>query len=303
MPMSGLPATEKLGFAPVEVPRGHLLGAHMSIAGGMPLAIERAVSLGATAVQLFVKNNNRWEGKIISDDEAATFRAARAQAGDMPVVAHNCYLINMASPDEALRERSIAAMVDEIERCHLLGIGDLVAHPGAHMGEGEEAGIERIADSLNEAIVRTSNRDVRVLLETTAGQGSSIGHRFEHIAELVRRTRRKKRIGVCLDTAHIFAAGYDLRTATAARHSFAAFDEIIGLGHLRAIHLNDSKREFGSRVDRHEGIGCGYIGQEGFRWIIRSHKLRAIPKLLETPKGAKGELDFENMATLVGYLA
>jgi len=301
MPNKGLPASEKLGLPPVAVPAGWHIGAHMSIAGGTPLALERALAVGCTAVQLFVKNNNRWEGKAISDAEAEEFRQRRSELA-MPAVAHNGYLINMASADDTQWQRSIAAMLDEIERCALLGVPLLVAHPGAHLSAGEEAGLDRIATALREVADRTQGRDVRVLLEGTAGQGSTLGHKFEHLAYLLEKTDRPARLGVCLDTAHLIAAGFDLRTPEAVEATLASFDRIVGLAHLHAWHLNDSAKPLGSRVDRHAAIGEGSIGREGFRALLAHPSTQRLPLLLETPKGDKGELDWQNVRTLVELL-
>lgn len=273
-------------------------GAHMSIAGGTPNAVDDARSVGAGALQIFVKNNNRWQGKIISDEEAAAFRERVDQAGLLSVVAHASYLINLASPDEALRTRSIEAMLDELERCHRLGLSHLVVHPGAHMGEGEAAGIARVAASLDTILERFEKGRVVIALETTAGQGSSLGYRFEQLRDTLGQCRRSDRVAVCLDTCHAFAAGYDFRSVEGFQSMVAEFDRLVGLDKLQIFHVNDSKRELGSRVDRHQHIGKGEIGLNGFRWILNDPRLTGVPKILETPKGKNLRMDRVNLGKL-----
>jgi deoxyribonuclease-4 len=302
MAKKGLPAIEKLGRTPVEVPKGALVGAHMSIAGGTPLALARSKALGATATQIFVKNNNRWVGKVISEEEAKTFKADRAALGDHPVVAHNCYLINLASPRDDQWEKSINAMIDEVERCELLGVTELVTHPGGYLESSPEEGIERIREALKRIIEETSKVNVRILLECVAGQGTSLGRTFEELAAMLKGFRSKKRLGICIDTAHMFAAGYDLTTEKKTRDVFSQFDDLIGIDRLHALHMNDSKKALGSRVDRHEAIGEGTIGLPCFRAIMRDKRLKHIPKLLETPKGDTGENDWTNLQALVDCL-
>ncbi|HKD11703.1 MAG TPA: deoxyribonuclease IV, partial [Thermoanaerobaculia bacterium] len=231
------------------------LGAHQSIAGGAPRAVERALEAGCRVLQIFVKNNSRWVGKTIDGPEARAFRRAVRQAGFPHVAAHTSYLINLATASEELRRQSIEALADEIRRCARLAIPDLVLHPGSHGGEGEAAGIARIAVSLDEAFDRAGAPRVRILLETAAGQGNAVGYRFEHLRDIFATSRRARRLGVCLDTCHVHAAGYDLTSEKGYAETIAAFDRSIGLRRLAAIHANDSKRERGSRVDRHEHIG------------------------------------------------
>jgi deoxyribonuclease IV len=275
-----------------------LIGAHQSIAGGTPRAIERGLAAGCRVVQIFVKNNNRWVGKTIEHAEAREFRRAARRAGFPHVAAHTSYLINLASPSAELRRQSIAALADEIRRCHALGIRDLVLHPGAHCGEGESAGIARIAASLDEAFGRTEQTRVRILLETAAGQGSCVGHRFEHLRDILGASRNRRRLAVCFDTCHVHAAGYDLTSPEGYAETLAAFDRTVGLPRLAAIHANDSKRERGSRVDRHEHIGRGRIGRKGFRNLMTDPRLAGIPKFLETPKDETLDLDRKNLAAL-----
>ena len=274
------------------------LGAHQSIAGGTPRAIERGISAGCRVVQIFVKNNNRWVGKTIEEEEAREFRLAARRAGFSHVAAHTSYLINLASPSEELRRQSIAALADEILRCHALGIRDLVLHPGAHCGEGEAAGVARIASSLDEALSLTEATRIRVLLETAAGQGSCVGHRFEHLRDILGAVRQRRRLAVCFDTCHVHAAGYDLTSADGYADTLGAFERTVGLSRLAAIHVNDSKKPRGSRVDRHEHIGKGAIGRRGFRNLMTDPRLARVPKFLETPKDESLALDRKNLATL-----
>jgi deoxyribonuclease-4 len=275
-----------------------LIGAHQSIAGGTPRAVERGLSAGCRVVQIFVKNNNRWVGKAIEEAEAREFRLAVRRAGFSHVAAHTAYLINLASPSLELRRQSIAALADEIRRCHALGIRDLVLHPGAHCGEGEPAGVARIAQSLDEAFLMTEATRVRVLLETAAGQGSCVSHRFEHLRDILGAVRHRRRLAVCFDTCHVHAAGYDLTSEEGYAETIAAFDRAVGLSRLAAIHVNDSKKARGSRVDRHEHIGKGAIGRRGFRNLMTDPRLAAIPKFLETPKDETLALDRKNLTTL-----
>ena len=275
-----------------------LIGAHQSIAGGTPRAIERGLNAGCRVVQIFVKNNNRWVGKTIEEAEAQEFRRAARRARFPHVIAHTSYLINLASPSRELRRQSIEALADEILRCHALGIQDLVLHPGAHCGDGESAGVAAIAAALDEAFGVTEETRVRVLLETAAGQGSCVGHRFEHLRDILGAVRNRRRLAVCFDTCHVHAAGYDLVSEKGYAETIAAFDRTVGLRRLAAIHVNDSKRERGSRVDRHEHIGKGSIGRKGFRNLMTDPRLSRVPKFLETPKDETLDLDRRNLATL-----
>jgi len=217
-------------------------------------------------------------------------------------VAHDSYLINMCSGNPVLWKRSVDAMAEEMERCDALGIPALVAHPGAHGGDGEEAGLERLVRALDLLAERLPHARVRILLETTAGQGTALGHRFEHLRHVLERVRRPERVGVCLDTCHVFAAGYDLRTAAAYAQTLAEFDRVVGLARLGAVHLNDSKKDLGSRVDRHEHIGKGCLGLEAFRCLLNDPRLRGLPMVLETPKGDDLREDVENLERLRALL-
>lgn len=273
-------------------------GAHMSIAGGMDQAVWRGQKVGCETIQVFVKNANRWKAKPLAAEDITRFRQALQETMISPVVAHNSYLINLASPNEDLWMKSLEALIIEVERCAALEIPFLVMHPGAHTGAGEEVGLNRITIALNEALKRTKESKVTILLESTAGQGTILGGRFEHLAKLLNDSFYPERLGVCLDTCHIFAAGYDLRTPEACEKTFKDFDQTVGLAKLKAIHLNDSQGELGSRRDRHEHIGMGRIGLEGFRWIVNNPDLSCLPLVLETPKGSDLKEDRDNLGIL-----
>lgn len=265
-------------------PRPPNLGAHMSIAGGLPLACERGLKLGCDTIQIFVKNERRWAAPPLEDAEAARFREARRACGIRSAFAHDTYLINMASPDKALWNKSVDAFVGEMERCQMLGLLFLVTHPGSPGEAGDEAGIVLMTQALDEVHRRCKGFEPRILLETTAGQGTTLGWKFEQMRWILDRVKEPERLGFCLDTCHVFAAGYDISTAEGYQRTFDEFDRLLGLGNLRAIHLNDSKQPLGSRVDRHEHIGKGEIGREAFRRLMRDPRLKDVPKVLETPK-------------------
>ncbi len=281
------------------------LGAHMSIAGGMPRAVERAVSVGATALQVFVKSSNQWAARAFGKGEPEAFRRAAEDAGlARHTVAHASYLINIASPDEALRERSVEALAVEVERCAELGIPSLVLHPGSPKDSGAEAGIARVAHCLDRVLGATGEagrrrRGVAILLEVTAGQGATLGSRFEELAEILRLAKRSDRLGICFDTCHALAAGHEFRTVAGYRETFREFDRAIGLDRLRAFHLNDSKTDLGSRRDRHEHIGKGAVGLETFGRLVNDRRFRDLPMILETPKDETTLAeDRENLAVL-----
>ena len=280
-----------------------VLGAHMSIAGGLDRAIMRGADVGCDAIQVFTKSSNQWRAKPLSDEDVSRFRSAQIEKGISPVVAHDSYLINLASPDDLLYQRSIAAFGEELDRCELLGIPYLVTHPGSHVGSGEEAGIARIALALNQIFSLRPVQRVKVLLETTAGQGNSVGHRFEHLRAIIDRVHESDRVAVCIDTCHIFAAGYDLRTERGYHDVISEFDRIVGVGLVRAFHINDCKKDLGCRVDRHEHIGKGFLGVDAFRWLMNDSRFDGIPMLLETPKGDDCAEDLENLAVLRGLVA
>lgn len=279
-----------------------LLGAHMSIAGGVFNAPTRGKSVGCDTIQIFVKNANRWVGKIITDEEIEQFRQAKKDTGINPIFSHNSYLINLASPDDALYEKSANAMLDELERSEKLRLPFLVIHPGSHVGSGEEAGLKRIAEALKTLLAETKGYKVKIALETTAGQKSNLGHKFEHLAYLIQVAKDKKRLCVCYDTCHTFAAGYDIRTKKAYEATFKEFDRAVGLNRICAFHLNDSVRELGSNIDRHAHIGQGHIGEEGFRLLVNDERFANIPMVLETPKGPEMAEDVMNLRVLRGLI-
>ena len=272
------------------------IGAHMSIAGGMHLAFSRGEEVGCTAIQVFTKNASQWRGKTLNALEAEAFRKAWKESSIGPVIAHDSYLINLAAPDEGKWKMSIAAFIDEMERCAFLGIPALVMHPGAHMGAGEEAGLKRICEAFH-IIFSEAPDEVTVLLENTAAQGTYLGGRFEHLASIMEGVPGG-RFGVCFDTCHAFAAGYDISTADGFAATMDAFERVLGVKHIRAFHVNDSKKELGGRLDRHEHVGKGCIGREGFMALMQDDRFRAAPKILETPKGEGDEFDRMNLAAL-----
>ena len=270
----------------------------MSIAGGVHRAIERACSIGCTAMQIFVKNNMQWFARPISREEVRAFHQHARRAEVRSVFGHANYLINLAATNPQFHANSLRALAEELIRADALRLPFLVMHPGAHLGAGEEAGLNKIVASID-AVFRVIPRvKTRLALETTAGQGSCLGHTFEQIAYIIDNVRQPERLCVCLDTAHVFAAGYDITTETATRALFREFDRVIGLDRLVAIHLNDSKTARGSRVDRHAHIGKGQVGLGAFRYLMRSRRLRSVPKVLETPKGKDLREDVENLRVL-----
>jgi deoxyribonuclease-4 len=279
----------------------------MSIAGGMPRAVERAVAVEATALQVFVKSSNQWAARRLPPEEVRRYRRASRDAGlERHTLAHASYLINVASPDEALWKRSVEALREEADRCDRLGITYLVLHPGSHVGSGTGAGLERAARGLDAVLRprgRPRRRGVRILIETTAGQGSNLGSSFEEIRDLLALARSAERLGVCLDTCHVLAAGYEIRDRASYRRTMRRFDETIGLDRLEAVHLNDSKTDLGSRRDRHEHIGEGFLGTEPFRLLLNDRRFRDLPMVLETPKGEDLREDRENLGRLRGLVA
>jgi deoxyribonuclease-4 len=277
-----------------------ILGAHMSIAGGYYKAVEIAQRCGCDCVQLFTKNSNQWRAKPILDEEAERFRSTLQALAIRHPIAHNSYLINLASPDDLLWRRSIEAFVVELTRAEQLGLDYVVTHPGASVTSSEEAGLKRVVAALNEIHSQTRRVKARILLETTAGQGSCLGCRFEHLATILEGVKQPERVGVCVDTCHIFAAGYPLATLRQYRSTMKKLATIVGLEQVKAFHLNDSKRELGSRVDRHEHIGKGRLGLEPFRYLLNDARFAHVPMYLETPKGIVDgeELDVMNLRTL-----
>jgi deoxyribonuclease-4 len=273
------------------------LGAHVSAAGGTFEAPPRAAAITATALQLFTKQANRWAERACADDECTRFRGALAGTAVGATVAHDSYLINLASPDPALRARSIDSMAAELARCEALGIDDLVSHPGNYMDD-RAAGLARNADGIGEALARVPGRTV-LCLETTAGQGTVLGATFEELAELIARlpAEQQARVGVCLDTCHVYAAGYDL--VGDYDGVWARFADVVGMERLRVLHLNDSKTPFGSRKDRHELIAEGSLGAAPFRRLMTDERLAHLPKILETPKGDDATATDTRMVTLL----
>ncbi len=284
-----------------EVRRGGnepLLGAHMSIAGGVATAFDRAMQVGCTTMQVFTKNSNQWTAKGLSDADIAGYRKKASELPIAPVVAHDSYLINLCAKDTAILKKSRDAFLDELRRCDALGIPYLNFHPGAHMGQGDDAGIKLIAESLNIAHDLTPGCAVKSVLETTAGQGSALGRTFEQLRAIIDLVDEKDRMAVCIDTCHIFAAGYDISTEEGYEETFRKFDSIVGRDRLVAIHMNDSKKGLSSRVDRHEHIGKGTIGKKGFALLMNDGRLASIPKILETPKSEDMHEDRDNLAVL-----
>ncbi|MEJ2194817.1 MAG: deoxyribonuclease IV [Ignavibacteriaceae bacterium] len=275
-----------------------LLGAHTSTAGGVSKSVDLAGKLGFTAMQIFTKNNNRWFQKPLDEKEIEAFKSKLKTSKIKFVVSHDSYLINLCAKNKSILKKSRTAFMDELERCELLGIPYLNFHPGAHLGAGEKEGIKLIAESLNISHNKTKGYKVSSMLETTAGQGTAIGYRFEHLQEIIDLVEEKERMNVCIDTAHIFAAGYNIKGTKEFKKVIKAFNEIIGLNKLKCFHMNDSKKELGSRVDRHEHIGKGFIGLEGFSNIMNDKRLKKIPKILETPKGKEQMEDLENITAL-----
>jgi deoxyribonuclease-4 len=279
-----------------------LLGAHMSIGGGVHTAIERGCSIECTATQMFVKNNIQWFARPLTRDEIRAFLNHQQRGQILSIFAHANYLINLAATNPQFHANSIRALSEELIRADQLELPFLVLHPGAHVGAGEEAGLERIAASIDRVFRKIPKVKTRIALETTAGQGSCLGHTFEQVACIIDNAREPERLCVCIDTAHLFAAGYDIGNDAGVRKTFREFERVIGRDRLAAIHLNDSKTARGSRVDRHEHIGKGKIGLDAFRFIMRDSRYRKIPKVLETPKGKDLREDVENLATLRSLL-
>jgi deoxyribonuclease-4 len=275
-----------------------LLGAHTSINGGVSTAVVLAEKLGFTAIQIFTKNNNRWYAKELGEKEIETYKTRLKASNIKFVVAHDSYLINLCAKDTEMLNKSRDSFLDELKRCELLEIPHLNFHPGAHLGLGEDEGIKLIAESLNVIHSSTPGYKVTSMIETTAGQGSSVGYKFEHMRKIIDLVDEKNRMTVCIDTAHIFAAGYDIKNASKYKQVMNEFDNIIGLDRLKCIHMNDSKKILGSRVDRHENVGEGFIGIEGFINIMNDKRIEHIPKILETPKGKEQSEDLVNLNIL-----
>ena len=275
----------------------------MSVSGGVHTAFERGTRIGCTTMQVFVKNANQWEGKPLTGEDIESYKRAQAKARIDPVVAHGAYLINLAAVSPMTLRRSRIALEDELRRCEQLGISGLIVHPGAHMGAGEDEGIRRIAESVDTVHARTPGFRTRTVLETTAGQGTALGYRFEQLASIIDRVQQKSRMAVCLDTCHLFAAGYPIHTEEGWEETMRALEETVGLDRVVAVHVNDSRRELASRIDRHEHIGKGQIGLTGFRLLMNEPRLAALPKILETEKSEDMHEDVENMTLLRSLLS
>lgn len=288
--------------APPE-PLPLLAGAHMSVAGGLHRAFERGDSIGCRAVQIFTKNARGWNAAPLAAPDVELFRE-RLTTSELAraTCAHASYLINLGASEGPVAEKSLAGLIDELQRCEALGIPFLILHPGAHMGAGEETGLDRIAAGLDRAHAACAGFRVRVLLENAAGQGSCLGHRFEHLEGILARVREPDRLGICFDTCHAFAGGYDIRTAAGYEATMAELDRRIGIDRIRIIHVNDSKKGLGSRVDRHEHIGQGEIGLEAFRCLVNDRRLACVPKILETPKKEDMAEDVMNLRTLASLV-
>jgi len=275
-----------------------LFGAHESIAGGIHLAVEHGKKATCDTVQVFNKSNNQWQAKELTDRDVELFFSTIEKTGVTVSSSHTSYLINLASPKPDLEKKSLKALQIEMERCSLLKIPNLVMHPGSHVGSGEEVGIAKIIDNVNRLFDRLSDNDVNLLLELTAGQGSNLGYKFEQVAEIIDGIEAKDHIGICMDTCHIFAAGYPLVNPKEYRSTIKALDDTVGLDRLKIIHTNDSRREQGSKIDRHEHIGEGHIGLDGFRNLVNDERFKDIPMIIETPKGKEFEEDIENLRKL-----
>ena len=278
---------------------GDLIGAHISTKGGVHTVFDRAAAINASAIALFAKNSNQWKGKELTAEDCALFAEKRTIT---PIFTHASYLINLATTNPEFHRKSIAAMIDELDRAERLGIRAVVLHPGAHMGAGADAGIEQIARSLDQIHAAIPNHKVVTLLETSAGQGSCVGCSFEELGQILRSVDDRKRVGICFDTCHVFASGYDLRTRAAYEQTIDCVEKHAGIRNVGLFHLNDSRKPLGSRVDRHEHIGDGQIGLDGFAFLLNDERFRGIPKLLETPKKIEHESDRRNLATLRSLL-
>ena len=274
------------------------LGAHMSIAGGLYMAFERIRAVDGTALQIFTRNQRQWKIPPLTDYDIELFTVAREQWGDYPIAAHDSYLINLASPDPELARRSRSGFANELKRVEALSIPFLVTHPGSHLGQGVYSGIKRYAANLDAAIEDSGTHSCLILLETTAGQGTNLGSTFEELARIIELSAHPDRLGVCFDTCHAFAAGYDIRTPETYAATFDAFDKAIGLDLLRFFHVNDAKVPLGSHKDRHDHIGQGEIGLDGFRNLMRDPRFADVPKTLETPKKPDLEDDRRNLNIL-----
>ncbi len=277
-----------------------VLGAHISIAGGISNAPIYGKDTTCDTIQIFTKNQMQWKIPVLNADEVRIFKSRMKENNILPGTVHSSYLVNLASADSNILRRSICDLAQELERAEVLGINYVVFHPGAHKGEGEESGLKRISDSIKEIFSMSQSKKSSLILETTAGEGTTLGYKFEHLAEIVDSVNDQERIGVCIDTCHIFAAGYDIRDEISYERTISEFDRIIGLKFLKAVHLNDSKKELSSRMDRHEEIGCGKIGLKGFSFFVNDERFKSLPGILETPGGTEGYK--KNLSVLRGLV-
>ncbi len=275
-----------------------LLGAHVSIAGGIHNAVDRGVSSGCGVIQIFTQNSNQWKGKAVSPADAKLFRDKLAASGISHVVSHDIYLINLAAAPGEVKDKSLIAFTEEMQRCAALGIEKIVMHPGSHNGDGEETGIRRICEAFDQLLAEVPEYTGKVLLENTAGQGTNLGYRFDHLKAIIEGSSYPSRFGVCFDTCHAFASGYPIADRDGYRKTFDEFDAALGIDRLMAFHLNDSKKGLGCKVDRHEHIGAGTLGLEPFRFILNDPQFKLVPKLIETPKGDADEMDAVNLKLL-----
>jgi deoxyribonuclease-4 len=283
-------------------PSRPLLGAHMSIAGGVAESIGRGTSIGCDCIQIFTKSSRQWKSRPYTEEEIAAFRRNLRESAIGCVIAHDSYLINLGAPDEALRKKSVAGFIDELERCEGLGVPWLVAHPGSHVGSGEEAGIATIGKSIDEAHKACPGFEVKVALEITAGQGSNLGYSFQQMGRIFDSVTENDRLRLCFDTEHAFAAGYDISNEEGYQRTFAELDEHIGIKRIVAFHLNDSLKPFNSRVDRHEHIGKGHLGTKTFERLLHDARFFGIPMCLETEPGPEMKDIAADLVTLKGLL-
>jgi len=281
-------------FAFPDAP-GDLIGAHISTQGGLHTVFERAKAIKATALAMFAKNSNQWKGKTLTADDIAVFNEKRHVR---PIVTHASYLINLATTNPDFHAKSIAAMIDELDRAERLGIHAVVLHPGAHLGAGADSGLDQIARSLDQVHAAIPDHRVVTLLETAAGQGSCLGCTFEELGRVMALVDDKRRVGVCIDTCHVFAAGYDIRTREGYEQMIGEVEQRVGVENVGAFHINDSKRELGSRVDRHEHIGKGQLGLDAFSFVVNDPRFKRIPKMIETPKTVETKSDRRNLRLL-----
>jgi deoxyribonuclease IV len=283
-------------------PNRPLLGAHMSIAGEVGEALVRGKSIGCDCIQIFTKSSRQWASKPYTEEQIATFKRNQRETGIAIVIAHDSYLLNLGAPDEKLRKRSVGGFIDELERCEALGVPYLIAHPGSHVGSGEDVGIRNIARSIDEAHAACKGFAACVALEITAGQGSNLGYKFEQMAQILDAVKEHDRLRLCFDTEHAFAAGYDLSTSEGYERTFSELDKHIGIKKVVAFHLNDSLKPFDSRVDRHQHIGKGYLGAEAFKRLLHDPRFFAIPMCLETEPGPEMKDIAADLATLRALL-